>query len=98
MQARIPDVTLFEELGRGYGGIVHRAVWRGAACTVKLPNTHDAAARNANPFHPGALYLAPLAHTALPRVHHVDTTDKPPYAILDDVEGRPLLELLETQL
>jgi signal transduction histidine kinase/ActR/RegA family two-component response regulator len=65
---------------------------------VKLPNTHDAASNQGSAFLHDALHLARLAHVALPRVHHVDATDKTAFAILDAVEGRPLLELLETQL
>jgi serine/threonine protein kinase len=97
MQPRIPEVTLLEELGRGEGGIVYRALHRGMRCLVKLPKSSfigPSLAEHAAAFEHDLLLLARLSRAGLPRVVQVAATAETPYAILDELHGQSLARLL----
>ncbi|HKP61522.1 MAG TPA: ATP-binding protein [Polyangiales bacterium] len=91
MHARIPEVTLLEEVGRGPGSVVFRALHRGSGCTVKLPSDRPAAfVPNAHSFEQDMLQLARLSRSGLARLLQLGATGETPYAILDQVRGEPL--------
>ncbi len=91
MQARIPEVTLLEEVGRGPGSVVFRALHRGAGCTVKLPGERVASyPAHPHSFEQDVLQLARLTRAGLPRVLLLAETGDTPYAIIDQAEGEPL--------
>jgi signal transduction histidine kinase len=91
MHARIPEVTLLEEIGRGPGSVVFRALHRGSSCTVKLPSDRPAPhAPSPHSFEQDMLQLARLARAGLPRVLQLGATGETPYAILDQVRGETL--------
>jgi signal transduction histidine kinase/CheY-like chemotaxis protein len=91
MQPHIPEVTLLEEVGRGRGGVVFRAIHRGNACTIKLPSDRPAAAPGM--FEQEVLQLARLSAAGLPRVWQLDSSADIPYAILDEPEGEPFVRV-----
>ena len=91
MQPRIPEVTLLEEVGRGRGCVVFRALHRGNACTIKLPSDRPAPA--AGIFEQEVLQLARLSRAGLPRVWQLDSSGDIPYAILDEPEGEPFVRV-----
>jgi signal transduction histidine kinase/CheY-like chemotaxis protein/ABC-type cobalamin transport system ATPase subunit len=95
MQARIPEVTLLEEVGRGPGSVVFRALHRGAGCTVKLPSERlPSFAAQSTTFEQDMLQLARLAPAGMPRVLQLGATGDTPYAILDQAQGEPLSAML----
>src|ERR1700741_3230651 len=99
MQARIPEVTLLEEVGRGPGSVVFRALHRGAGCVVKLPSEAVASiAAQPSTFEQDMLQLARLSRAGLPRVLQLGATGDTPYAILDQARGEPLTALLRRPL
>ena len=92
MQPRIPEVTLLEEVGRGRGCVVFRALHRGNACTIKLQSDRPPAATgSASSFEREVLQLARLSRAGLPRVWQLDTSEDGPYAILDQPAGVPFV-------
>jgi signal transduction histidine kinase/serine/threonine protein kinase len=99
MQARIPEVTLLEEVGRGPGSVVFRALHRGAGCTVKLPSDRAPSfAAQPSTFEQDILQLARLSRAGLPRVLQLGATGETPYAILDQAHGEPLVVRLRRPL
>jgi signal transduction histidine kinase/ABC-type cobalamin transport system ATPase subunit len=99
MQARIPEVTLLEEVGRGPGSVVFRALHRGAGCTVKLPSDRvPSFAAQPSTFEQDILQLARLSRAGLPRVLQLGATGETPYAILDQAHGEPLATRLRRTL
>jgi signal transduction histidine kinase/serine/threonine protein kinase len=99
MQARIPEVTLLEEVGRGPGSVVFRALHRGAGCTVKLPSERVASfAAQPSTFEQDMLQLARLSRAGLPRVLQLGATGGTPYAVLDQAHGEPLTARLRRPL
>ncbi|HKU38602.1 MAG TPA: ATP-binding protein [Polyangiales bacterium] len=95
MQPRIPEVTLLEEVGRGPGSVVFRALHRGRACTVKLPSDRPPHSASATGFEQDLLQFARLTRAGLPRVIQLDVIGETPYAILEPLEGEPFLKALE---
>ena len=96
MQPSIPDVTLLEELGRGPGSVVYRALHRGRSCSVKLPSARldgGASYTSAN-FEQDVLALARLRRWGMPRVLQLGATDETVYAILAESQGEPLAQRL----
>jgi eukaryotic-like serine/threonine-protein kinase len=99
MQARIPEVTLLEEVGRGPGSVVFRALHRGAGCVVKLPSDSlPNIANQSTTFEQDMLQLARLSRAGLPRVLQLGATVDTPYAILDQAQGEPLSSVLRRPL
>jgi len=102
MQPRIPEVTLLEELGRGPGSVVFRALHHGTGCTVKLPSDRPSDRAGALPrsesFEQDLLQLARLSRAGLPRVMQIGATDDTSYAILDEAEGESLSRVLRRSL
>ena len=94
----IPNVTLLEELGRGQGGVVFRALHRGRTCTVKVPSDASNGAFAAQTFERDVLSLARLRRAGLPRVLQVDSSGNTPYAIMDVAQGQTLPEALQSAL
>jgi signal transduction histidine kinase/CheY-like chemotaxis protein len=94
MQPRIPEVTLLEEVGRGPGCVVFRALHRGSACTVKLPSDRPSYSASATGvFEQEVLQLARLSRAGLPKVWQLDVSGDIPYAILDQPEGEPFVRV-----
>jgi eukaryotic-like serine/threonine-protein kinase len=93
MQPHIPGVTLLEEVGRGRGGVVFRAIHRGNACTIKLPSDRPGGAGASGMFEQDVLQLARLSGAGLPRVWQLDASAEIPYAILDEPEGEPFVRV-----
>ncbi len=95
MQPRIPEVTLLEEVGRGPGSVVFRALHQGSGCTVKLPSDRPSAvASRSSEFEQDQLQLARLSRAGLARVLQVGASDDTSYAILDESDGEPLTSVL----
>ena len=91
MYPRIPEVTLFEEIGRGQGSVVFRAMHHGKGCTVKLPSDRpQSPTAGTRGFEQDVLQLARLRSTGLPKVLQLGETADTPYAVLAPAEGRPL--------
>jgi signal transduction histidine kinase/CheY-like chemotaxis protein len=93
MQPYIPDVMLLEELGRGPGSVVFRALHRGRACTVKLPSDRPPHSASAAGFEQDILQFARLNRAGLPKVIQLDITGDTPYAILEPQDGVPFLQV-----
>jgi len=96
MQPSIPDVTLLEELGRGPGSVVYRALHHGRNCSVKLPSDRpeSRAQYTQTSFEQDVLALARLRRWGMPRVLQLGATDETAYAILAEAQGEPLSQRL----
>jgi signal transduction histidine kinase/tetratricopeptide (TPR) repeat protein len=97
MQLRIPEVTLLEEVGRGPGSVVFRALHHGSSCTVKLSSDRPGAIPG-RAFEQDVLRLARLSRAGLPRVLSIGAVDDTSYAILDEGAGEPLSRVLRRPL
>jgi serine/threonine protein kinase len=89
---RIQELILVERIGAGSYGEVWKAVHTKEArvVAVKLATTDDAAAALARDGVP----QRDLVHPSIVRVHAVDAAHRPPYVVLEHVEGRTLRQLL----
>jgi diguanylate cyclase (GGDEF)-like protein len=92
----VPGVELAEEIGRGAGTAVYRAVREGREYAVKIlrsPGDDRPAVR----FRREAALLASLHHPGLARVHDVGEVGGRPYLIMDLIDGRTLTQVLREE-
>ena len=94
-----PDITLLEEVGRGEGGVVFRAMRGHSPCLVKVPGEqpkHDG--RTVTTFVRNAAALARVGGTGLPRILLVQTEGETPYVVMERVQAVALRTLVQRGL
>ena len=89
----VPGVELAEEIGRGAGTSVFRAVRQGREYAVKVLRS-PGDERQATSFRREAALLASLDHPGLNRVYEVGEAGGRPYLIMDLIRGRTLAQVL----
>jgi eukaryotic-like serine/threonine-protein kinase len=89
----VPGVELAEEIGRGAGTSVFRAVRQGREYAVKVLRS-PGDEQQATSFRREAALLASLDHPGLNRVYEVGEAGGRPYLIMDLIHGRTLTQVL----
>ncbi len=96
-QPSIPGIQLLAEIGRGLHSVVYRATRGTHIYAVKIPRITSTQSPTllAAQFRREASALALVHHPGLPAVIEVGQVDDLPYIVMEYVEGRTLLSLLQ---
>ncbi len=96
-QPTIPGIQLQAEIGRGLHSVVYRATRGTHIYAVKIPRITSTQSPTllAAQFRREASALALVHHPGLPAVIEVGQVDDLPYIVMEYVEGRTLLSLLQ---